>query len=116
MIVVKFGGSSLTGAQRMLAAARIVAGHTRSEPVVCVVSAMAGVTDQLITIANQTLARSSAWREAYADLRARHEEHLRRWPRLLVRNIRPRSPHYGSHSKRTPLRLLPATRGAHRTR
>ena len=76
MIVVKFGGSSLAGAQRMLAAARIVASHTRSEPVVCVVSAMAGVTDQLITIATQALAGSSAWREAYADLRARHEETL----------------------------------------
>jgi aspartate kinase len=76
MIVVKFGGSSLTGAQRMLAAARIVASHTRSEPVVCVVSAMAGVTDQLISIANQTLAGPSAWQEAYDNLRARHEETL----------------------------------------
>ncbi len=74
MIVVKFGGSSLAGAQRMLAAARIVAWHRRSEPVVCVVSAMAGVTDQLITIATQALAGSSAWREMYADLRAWHEE------------------------------------------
>lgn len=76
MIVVKFGGSSLAGAQRMLAAARIVASHTRSEPVVCVVSAMAGVTDQLITLAKLTLARSSAQRALYTELRAWHKETL----------------------------------------
>ena len=51
MIVVKFGGSSLAGAERMHAAAQIVARHAQSEPVVCVVSAMAGVTERLLTIA-----------------------------------------------------------------
>ena len=40
------------GAERMLAAARIVAQHNRSEQVVCVVSAMAGVTDGLFAIAS----------------------------------------------------------------
>ena len=50
MIVVKFGGTSLAGVERMRAAARIVAAHRRDQMVVCVVSAMAGVTDALIRI------------------------------------------------------------------
>ncbi len=76
MIVVKFGGSSLAGPERMLAAARIVARHIRDEPVVCVVSAMAGVTDQLFTIARLAARGESNWRALYATLRARHEHTL----------------------------------------
>lgn len=53
MIVVKFGGTSLAGTERMRAAARIVAAQRRDQSVVCVVSAMAGVTDALIRIAEQ---------------------------------------------------------------
>lgn len=76
MIVVKFGGSSLATPQHMLAAARIVATHRRSEPVVCVVSAMAGVTDQLLTIATEAAVGSLLWRKSSAALRVRHEQTL----------------------------------------
>ncbi|HEX5439262.1 MAG TPA: aspartate kinase [Ktedonobacterales bacterium] len=76
MIVVKFGGSSLAGPERMLAAARIVARHSLTEPVVCVVSAMAGVTDQLFTMANLAACGQSNWRLLYATLRAKHEPTL----------------------------------------
>lgn len=54
VIVVKFGGTSLAGTERMRAAARIVAAQRRDQQVVSVVSAMAGVTDALIRIAEQT--------------------------------------------------------------
>jgi len=74
MIVVKFGGSSLAGAERMLAAARIVARHHRNEPVVCVVSAMAGVTDQLFAIARLAARGDPGWHGPYATLRAQHEQ------------------------------------------
>lgn len=53
VIVVKFGGTSLAGTERMRAAARIVAAKRRDQSVVSVVSAMAGVTDALIRIAEQ---------------------------------------------------------------
>jgi aspartate kinase len=76
MIVVKFGGSSLAGPERMLAAARIVATHTEREPVVCVVSAMAGVTNQLLAIAEQVIEGSADWRASYGDIRRVHEETL----------------------------------------
>ncbi len=76
MIVVKFGGSSLAGPERMLAAARIVARHSLTEPVICVVSAMAGVTDQLFAIARRAARGDSGWRGPYATLHAQHEEAL----------------------------------------
>ena len=76
MIVVKFGGSSLAGPERILAAARIVATHTEREPVVCVVSAMAGVTNQLLAIAEQAMEGSADWRASFADIRRAHEETL----------------------------------------
>lgn len=76
MIVVKFGGSSLAGAERMHAAAQIVARHAQSEPVVCVVSAMAGVTDRLLTIARLASQASPDWCPLYEELRAWHDETL----------------------------------------
>src|SRR5690242_3718605 len=76
MIVVKFGGSSLAGPERMLAAARIVAQHNRAEPVVCVVSAMAGVTDKLFAIARLAARGDFAWRGLYAPLRDQHVQTL----------------------------------------
>ncbi|HKT38059.1 MAG TPA: hypothetical protein VJR48_06770, partial [Ktedonobacterales bacterium] len=76
MIVVKFGGSSLAGPERMLAAARIIARHHRYQPVVCVVSAMAGVTDQLFTLARLAARDESDWHAPYARLCNRHEQTL----------------------------------------
>ncbi len=76
MIVVKFGGSSLAGPERMLAAARIVAMHRQREEVVIVVSAMTGVTDALLTLAELALRGSLSWRATYDDLRGWHDRTL----------------------------------------
>src|SRR5262249_9851525 len=48
----KFGGSSLLGAERMLHAATLVRAASCVSSVVAVVSAMKGVTDQLLAVAN----------------------------------------------------------------
>lgn len=55
VMAFKFGGTSLQGAQRILHAAGIVQGAARATPLVVVVSAMKGVTDRLLAIA-QTFA------------------------------------------------------------
>ena len=73
MIVVKFGGTSLAGTERMRAAARIVAAHRRDSSVVCVVSAMAGVTDTLLRIAEQTTSGTTTGTQSLMELRTRHE-------------------------------------------
>lgn len=76
MIVVKFGGTSLSGAARMRAAARIVAAHLRTQPVACVVSAMAGVTDSLLSISDLARSGDQRWHELLAELHSRHLETL----------------------------------------
>ncbi len=51
VVAFKFGGSSLLGAERMLHAARLVKEASRTSRVAVVVSAMKGVTDQLLALA-----------------------------------------------------------------
>ncbi|HKW56297.1 MAG TPA: aspartate kinase [Candidatus Acidoferrum sp.] len=51
IVALKFGGTSLLGADRMLHAAELVRASARSSKAVVVVSAMKGVTDQLLSLA-----------------------------------------------------------------
>jgi len=51
VVAFKFGGTSLLGAKRMLHAAGLVKSAARTSRVVVVVSAMKGVTDQLLVLA-----------------------------------------------------------------
>jgi len=76
VIVVKFGGTSLAGTERMRAAARIVAAHRRDQSVVCVVSAVAGVTDALITTTEQATRGDTAWQASVAEISTRHQDTL----------------------------------------
>ncbi len=76
MRVLKFGGTSLAGAERMRAAARIVAAHRHEQPAVCVVSAMAGVTDQLLYISDLALQGDIAWQALLEELRLQHQQVL----------------------------------------
>jgi aspartokinase/homoserine dehydrogenase 1 len=55
VVALKFGGSSLLGAERMLHAADLVRVAAQSSRVIVVVSAMKGVTDRLLSI-SRTLA------------------------------------------------------------
>jgi aspartate kinase len=78
IVAFKFGGTSLLGAERMLRAAELVKPVARGAHVVVVVSAMKGVTDRLLAIA-QLLAerrnqRGRAEAEALLDL---HNDVLR---------------------------------------
>ncbi len=73
MIVYKFGGTSLADADRIRRAARLVR-DCGDRPVV-VVSALAGVTDQLVALAEQVAKGAEtevAWR--LSALRRRHED------------------------------------------
>ena len=86
MIIHKFGGTSVGDAERFANVAKIVADHSRStpgdtqQPCVVVVSAMSGVTSQLITAARaaaegkdaaaqreRALKRYYAWWYKHAD-------------------------------------------------
>jgi aspartate kinase len=72
MRVVKFGGSSVANAERILGSARIVAQHRADGPVTVVVSALAGVTDALLRAADAALAGRHDWRGELERVEARH--------------------------------------------
>src|SRR5260370_31056359 len=76
VMVVKFGGTSLGGTERMGAAARIVAAHCRDQSVVCVVSAVAGVTDALMSTTEQATRGDTAWQATVAEISTRHQDTL----------------------------------------
>lgn len=62
VLAFKFGGSSLLGADRMLHAARLVADAAATSSVTVVVSAMKGVTDRLLRLAQ--LIQNAQWPNA----------------------------------------------------
>ncbi len=70
MIVMKFGGSSVADAQRIRGVHAIVAGRRAQRPLV-VVSALRGVTDELLALAHGALAGDVGRLEG---LRRRHRE------------------------------------------
>lgn len=86
--VLKFGGSSLLDGRRITAVSRIIEAAAREAPVVVVVSAMGGVTDELIGAAEAAVRGA---RDPLEALERRHltvvEEVARddEWPRLCER-------------------------------
>ncbi len=74
MIVMKFGGSSVRNAEAMIQVADLVERYRGERPVL-VVSALAGVTDALIALAESALAGDvDGVEEGIAGLRTRHRE------------------------------------------
>ena len=72
MKVLKFGGSSVRDFDHMSMAADIVATSTESSPVAVVVSALGGVTDQLLAAAEASLEGSEDYSELCDELVKRH--------------------------------------------
>jgi aspartate kinase len=78
VLAFKFGGTSLLGAKRMLHAAGLVAPAAQSSRVIVIVSAMRGVTDKLLLIAEALVAHRNAYARAEAEAIVRlHQETLR---------------------------------------
>ncbi len=75
MKILKFGGTSLQNADRMTAAARIVAAAADSDAICVVVSAMGGVTDALLE-ASDLAAAGSDFGTVCDELESRHLEAL----------------------------------------
>jgi len=101
IVALKFGGTSLLGAERFLHAAGLVRAAAQNANVVVVVSAMKGVTDRLLSI-SRALAEgklSHARNEAEGivhlhfdvlqdlDLPEEHHDHVRRGLHLLSRDL-----------------------------
>ncbi len=76
--VFKFGGSSLRDADRIRRAVALVAREDDGMQKIVVASAMGGVTDALLESARVALERTDDFRAHIGDLRARHEQTLRK--------------------------------------
>ena len=74
-LVMKFGGTSLAGPERIRNGARLVREHAAGNRVVVVVSAMDGVTEELLALA-EVAGRSghALTRTRLTEIRFRHEE------------------------------------------
>ena len=77
MRVMKFGGSSVADAARIRAVVDIVADAAASDRVLLVFSAMKGITDQLLSVADEAAAGSGAVGKRCDEIRNRHLEVIR---------------------------------------
>ncbi|HVF35698.1 MAG TPA: bifunctional aspartate kinase/homoserine dehydrogenase I [Candidatus Saccharimonadia bacterium] len=75
----KFGGTSMADMSRMRHVAQLLAARA-GEPHVVVVSAMKGVTDALIALAEAAAVPGGDWRERMESLRTRHLDAARALP------------------------------------
>ena len=72
MKVLKFGGSSVGSVNSILSVKKIV--EAVEEPVIVVVSALGGITDQLIKTSEMAAKGDSAYEKEYRDIVNRHIE------------------------------------------
>lgn len=74
MKVLKFGGTSVGSVKSILSLKHIVENEARRQPIVVVVSALGGITDQLIATAQQTVAGNEAWKISFEEMVDRHHK------------------------------------------
>ncbi|MDR0412575.1 MAG: bifunctional aspartate kinase/homoserine dehydrogenase I [Dysgonamonadaceae bacterium] len=72
MKVMKFGGTSVGSAESILEVKKIV--EAIEEPVIVVVSALGGVTDQLLTLSGRAAQGDCSYEKEYGKLVVRHTE------------------------------------------
>jgi len=75
--ILKFGGTSVGSAERIREVVAIVGEAARVEPVAVVVSAFAGVTNELLAAARQAAAGDASWSSVCDRVAARHLEAAR---------------------------------------
>ena len=74
MKVLKFGGTSVGSVKSILSLKRIVESEARRQPIVVVVSALGGITDQLIATSQLALQGDESWKESYEEMVDRHHK------------------------------------------
>jgi aspartokinase/homoserine dehydrogenase 1 len=74
MKVLKFGGTSVGSVKSILSLKAIVEKEAKRQPVIVVVSALGGITDQLIATSQLALQGDERWREEYGRMVDRHHK------------------------------------------
>jgi aspartokinase/homoserine dehydrogenase 1 len=74
MKVLKFGGTSVGSVKSILSVKRIVEKEARSQPIVVVVSALGGITDQLISTSQLAKDGNEEWKRSFEAMVDRHHK------------------------------------------
>ncbi len=74
MKVLKFGGTSVGSVASILSLQKIVEKEAKHQPIIVVVSALGGITDQLITTSQLALKGDESWRNEFDSIVARHHK------------------------------------------
>lgn len=74
MKVLKFGGTSVGSVKSILSLKRIVENEAKKQPVIVVVSALGGITDQLLATAQLALKGDETWKDEFASMVDRHHK------------------------------------------
>ena len=74
MKVLKFGGTSVGSVKSILSLKRIVEKEAKRQPIVVVVSALGGITDQLISTSRLAQEGKEEWREQFEQMVDRHHK------------------------------------------
>ena len=74
MKVLKFGGTSVGSVKSILSLKRIVEAEARTQPVVVVVSALDGITDELIATSKIALKGDERWKDEFDAMVTRHHQ------------------------------------------
>lgn len=72
IVVLKFGGSSVSTAVMMSQAVHIVSEQAKTKSVMCVVSALGGVTNRLIELSEKAAKQDFSWKTAFEEIKKRH--------------------------------------------
>ena len=74
MKVLKFGGTSVGSVKSILSLKHIVENEARRQPIVVVVSALGGITDKLLSTAQQAVSGNEAWKNSFEEMVDRHHK------------------------------------------
>lgn len=74
MKVLKFGGTSVGSVKSILSLKHIVESEARRQPIVVVVSALGGITDQLLSTSQLAVKGDDGWKESFEQMVDRHHK------------------------------------------
>ena len=72
MKVLKFGGTSVGSATNINRVIDILSNYSQDDAIICVVSAVGGITDKLINMANQALIKDKAYVDSFKSIKKIH--------------------------------------------
>ncbi len=72
MKVLKFGGTSVGSTANINKVIEILANYSKQDSIICVVSAVGGITDKLINLANLALKKDKSYLEAFKGIKKIH--------------------------------------------